>query len=365
MFLDSLKVKDLIKISKDINKKIIGKKKNVLIEQLNNTMKDYSEEEINNIMIRLDIKYKTPIYATKLNGIKKLKLGELKYNLNRRNINYDPNDGKSKLILLLTSHIGNRASSIIQKYIRRLTVQNKKINHGLVVFNKELCNNKVDFMTYGEITDVQDMYFISYKDNDGFYYGFDIRSLNPNLNKTMDINPFNRNKIPDYVLRNIANLFRLLIKQKIDTKYKDTIKELTPSELYKNNVIDICNRIDELGYYSNVEWILNLSVNQYIKFYEHIYDIWGYRLQLTTEQKFNIIPHTGTPFNKNLHYIQSCTDITILRKYCLKVMKRLMNSSDNVENQKLGCLYVLMALTLVNNIVAQDLPWLYQSVINV
>ena len=52
-----------------------------------------------------------------------------------------------------------------------------------------------------------------------------------------------------------------------------------------------------------------------------------------------------------------------MKKYCYTIVNTLINSAESVQNQNLGAIYVLTALTLVNSDAANALPWLFQSVI--
>ena len=90
-------------------------------------------------------------------------------------------------------------------------------------------------------------------------------------------------------------------------------------------------------------------------------DIWEYRLNLPISQKIKIVPPNGIPWRRTSAQINSYHCIYRVKRSVFYSIDKLMNSADSVEDQKLGCMYVLMALTMVNNIAAQDLPWLYQS----
>ena len=50
-----------------------------------------------------------------------------------------------------------------------------------------------------------------------------------------------------------------------------------------------------------------------------------------------------------------------LQKYGLSVMNKLVTLGEDVEMRKLGGIYVLGGLTMVNSHAAMAFPWLYQS----
>ena len=65
----------------------------------------------------------------------------------------------------------------IQKIFRGMLVKKYKLLHGPASINRSLCTNTNDFITMEPINDISFHQFLSYKDIDGFIYGFDIISL--------------------------------------------------------------------------------------------------------------------------------------------------------------------------------------------
>ena len=58
---------------------------------------------------------------------------------------------------------------------------------------------------------------------------------------------------------------------------------------FELKVIDIFNKIDELGNYSDYLWFYRLDKNSLIRYIRELYDIWSYRLQLTSTIKRNVV----------------------------------------------------------------------------
>ena len=65
----------------------------------------------------------------------------------------------------------------IQKIFRKMIVKKYKSLHGPASMSRKICNNSDDFVTMEPIKEISFHQFISYKDEDGFIYGFDIISL--------------------------------------------------------------------------------------------------------------------------------------------------------------------------------------------
>ena len=83
----------------------------------------------------------------------------------------------------------------IQKVFRSILVRKYKELHGPASLNRKLCTNSNDFVSMEPIEEINFHQFISYKDSDGFIYGFDITSLHNLFLKSTDEmkNPYDRN----------------------------------------------------------------------------------------------------------------------------------------------------------------------------
>jgi hypothetical protein len=121
----------------------------------------------------------------------------------------------------------------IQKIFRGLIARKYKNLHGPATFNRKLCTNKVDFITMEPVEEINFHQFLSYKDNDNFIYGFDIISLHNLFLKSKDIesvfNPYNRNLIPESVIKIIKSIIRLsrILKIHINLHYEDDTTSLS------------------------------------------------------------------------------------------------------------------------------------------
>jgi len=256
----------------------------------------------------------------------------------------------------------------IQKIFRGMIVNKYKKLHGPAAINRKLCNNAYDFITMEPLEEINFHQFLSYKDSDGFIYGFDIISLYNLFIKSKDIdsvlNPYNRNIIPPQVIKTIKSVIRLskIINIHIDLHFDDNIKDVTNEKSIELRALSLFQSIDALGNYSNSEWLLSLNRYQLIKFIRELSDIWNYRAQLSNEMKRNICPPIGDPFrNLSIPYLNTETNIINIKKTIIEVLEKLINSGIDNDCKALGAYYVLGALTIVNENAASSLPWLFQS----
>jgi hypothetical protein len=256
----------------------------------------------------------------------------------------------------------------IQKIFRGFLVKKYKESHGPASMNRKLCNNTEDFITMEPVEEINFHQFLSYKDIDGFIYGFDIISLH-NLflkareNETIK-NPYNRNVIPEYVIKSIKSVIQLsrILKIHVNLHFEDDSQNVSNEKAIELRTLSLFQNIDSLGNYSNPQWFLSLNRNQMIKFIREVIEIWNYRAQLTNEIKRAICPPNGDPFrNLSIQYVHTEANIINVRKVILEVLEKLVNSGTDKDNRSLGAYYVLGCLTLVNQDAATSLPWLYQS----
>jgi hypothetical protein len=276
---------------------------------------------------------------------------------------------KSQLISRIYSYLYLSSYIIkIQKLFRGLLVKKYKELHGPASIKRKLCTNANDFITMEPIEEISFHQFLSYKDVDGFIYGFDITSLHNLFLKSKDMvsikNPYNRNIIPESVIKSIKSIIRLsrILKIHVNLHYEDDTQNISNEKLIELRALSLFQNIDSLGNYSNPEWFLSLNRNQIIKFIRELCDIWNYRAQLSQEIKRNICPQSGDPFrNLSMPYIYTEQNMFNVKKVVLEVLEKLVNTGIDKDSKSLGAYYVLGSLTLVNENAATSLPWLFQS----
>ena len=178
-------------------------------------------------------------------------------------------------------------------------------------------------------------------------------------------NPYNRNNFTKEVKLDIIKFMKyskIIGKKIISLNDELPVQQIDPRSLINSRIKSLFHEIDSLGNYTNYEWFSHLEKNGLVRFIKELYDIWDYRANLDFEVKVNICPPYGNPFWGINMINLSSNDIEILRIFAIKIMEQLIKTGINRESRSLGSNYVLCALTLVNPVVAEALPWLYYSV---
>lgn len=299
----------------------------------------------------------------------------LKYNYNVKQLKQIAKEhrlkitgNKQELVLriysyLYLSHIVVNVQKIIRGFLQR---KYNKI-HGPAYQKRSLCTNAFDFLSMEPIETISNEQFFSFKDDDGFIYGFDILSLHNLIYKCNGAvkNPFNTKPLSSKIIENFRSLLRIsrVMKVNISTELSDVTKEVSDKKSVELRALTLFQNIDALGNYSNSQWFLTLNVTQLIKFVRELVDIWQYRANLSNEIKRAICPPNGNPFSRlpNYNNWQTVQNIDDIRKDILEIMEKFVNTGTDKDNKCLGAYYVLCAITLVNNEAATSLPWLFEA----
>lgn len=290
-------------------------------------------------------------------NVKQLKLICGKYKLKK-------SGDKKELIFraynyLKFSHFSIKIQKIYRGYLRR------KINklRGPSFYSRK-CTNETDFLTLTPLKNLNQEQFFSYKDIDGFVYGFDIRSLH-NLCLSCDkvSNPYNRNLIPKKVKNNLLNLIKLskTMNENLIIEIKDEVEKMSIKKKVELKTLKVFQDIDVHGFTTDTCWFLDLNRHRLIKYLKELIDIWEYRANLIQEVKAKICPPNGRPFlglnvfNMELH------DDSRLKLAILKIIDKFITSGVSKSDRSLGAYYVLGTFTIVSQDARNALPWMYES----
>ena len=223
----------------------------------------------------------------------KLKIGGCKNELKHRVFNY----------LKFSYYAQKIQSNMRGKYVRNL------IKLKGPAYKNRKCLNETDFLMFEKVNSIPNNQFFSYKDKDGFVYGFNICSIYnllyvENVDKKA-LNPYNRNIIQPTVYNNVKHIIKLsnILGLNTNIEVKNDFDLLSFKKKVELKCVNLFQKIDELGNNSHYRWFYNLPRNKLLKFINELIDIWNYRLNLTNELKRNICGPTGRPFEGlNIHY---------------------------------------------------------------
>lgn len=252
----------------------------------------------------------------------------------------------------------------IQTTYKRYLLYKYLLAKGPAFIKRTRCINETDFFTMEAVADIAVEQFVSFKDDDGMIYGFDILSLyNIWLKCSKPYrNPYNRNIFPLELEKNCEIIHKFSASYFNPVNVKNEPEKETVN--YELSVLNIFQEINALGNYADHMWFLSLARTNLIKFIRELVDIWSYRADLTVHMKIAICPPNGNPFTGLPLNILTSLETERLKQTCLSIIQSFVLAATVEPNRSLGASFVLCALTLVSEPAATALPWLYQSVAN-
>jgi len=267
---------------------------------------------------------------------------------------------------LIQSHFIKR----IQRAVRRSFIRRHSRMSGPAYRDRSLCVNDSDFYSMEPMRDIPRNQFISFKDDTGMVYGFDVMSLYTYYGTELDnghpvpSNPYNRMKFPPGLSRQMYRKIRLTNILGVPCKIKeDPEPVLSMQERDEQLLFTAFQQINSHGHYSDSAWFSELNYLSIMRFMRELSDIWTYRAQILPQLKQEICPPHGNPFvHADLRGIPPLHP-DVIKHQGIQVIHTFVTSGINRDSQSLGAYYVLSALTLVSQDARTAMPWLYESVV--
>jgi hypothetical protein len=184
--------------------------------------------------INISINISIPTYSdfnTDSNILKKYKLPELKHIAKNYKLYISGN--KTALIERISKYFNDISKTVyIQKIFRGYLVRTSFKLRGEGFKDRKLCNNISDFYSLEPLGEIDFRLFFSYKDKNGFIYGFNIESIFVHISKVQKssiLNPYNREKFSREVIDKIY-----LLKDKICIVFPGVFDTSILTNLYNN-----------------------------------------------------------------------------------------------------------------------------------
>lgn len=265
----------------------------------------------------------------------------------------------------LTGSPENAARRILHWYRARAPLYHY-IHRGPAYHTRDLATNAQDFFSTDAIADISGAYFFSYADTDKHIYAFDVRSIHMLIQRARNEgstpeNPYNRAPLSVAIMRKVRRIIRWLESHHMQSEWAP-LTPPTPEQQWRMKVVDLFTRINELNYYSSPNWFIDLDIAGQRRFYNELYDIWNHRAGLSLHQKHMIVPGFAVKLFRQAPWTLLQVGLESLQKLNLSVIRLLISSAEDRNDQILGAMYVVSALTLVNSEARLAYPWLFESV---
>lgn len=251
-----------------------------------------------------------------------------------------------------------RPAICIQRIWKGYSLRKHIKNYGIASVAKHLLNNDSEFLTFENTIDIPYRELFTYKDSEGFYWGFRLSTFKELIIHSTT-NPYNTLEIS----KETINKFNALVKH-IDKNIKTEVEKpviVDPNIKLQQRCIEIFQKMDELKQYTQCEWFLSLNINSLKYLYKEMADIWHHRLGLSNIDKKRYIT-SGILFNTPIIEISRIVDRYNISHILLDEFDKLVTNGQNIQDRTTGALWVLSGLTLVSQLARNAMPWLYESV---
>lgn len=261
--------------------------------------------------------------------------------------------------------------------------------HGPAFKNRSLCVNTTDFYLLEELTNIPFHYFFSYRENNGFVYGFHIVSFYHLIKEqpSSALNPYTREHIDPNVIRDFYTLY-IHLRQRECLKNSDS--ELPPlsvdaiasqqinliqhqrrerlqqrlletsRQTYDVRIRNILSNFDSGGHYSIarlVEIFCNLTSSQQIDYLVSLETIWRFRSGLSerVRSQLNIL-------NQRIFYAEdllrrlSENRQRSLMHYMLRSIEMIYWFTHGTRLAHVSEYFILGALTMISREAGDMLP---------
>jgi len=197
----------------------------------------------------------------------------------------------------------------IQQAIRKSKYRIRQWNRGKgVVYPLIQCTNKDDFCSLDPLDTIPSRLLFTYRDIDGFTYGFNLLSFLELLSGTdLPLNPYTRKPIMRNVINRANKYYRILTNwSKVDKS--DVLKQhprpsspanslsqqpgarLSFKDRIKQRLQTVFQKVNYLGYQTNTEWLLDKSTPVLVSFIKTMARNWSYQLGFADSTKQQLMP---------------------------------------------------------------------------
>ena len=226
-------------------------------------------------------------------------------------------------------------------------------------FIRGLCTNDTEISTFESLDTVPRDYFFVIAEKKKFW-GYDIRSLLVQYESIGYLeNVYTRQECDTKTLEAFRSRLNKLKCWKKSLALENTTI-LTAKQSWSLRVLDVCLRLDMLGYRIATQWFSDLDIYQQKRLYSILFVLWNENLP--EELKSRIVPGYSNVQNKlfkwSIEKILIKQDLDSVRRTNLNIIERLISSAIEQSDKTLGAMYTVMGLSRVSPKVKEAYSWL-------
>lgn len=239
------------------------------------------------------------------------------------------------------------------------------------LYTRAIAQNETEVYSMEPIVRIPKLYFFSYKDAQNYIWAFDIRSLSHSLNEGKSLaNPYTREAFAQSTIQKVRERIAFLRKRKYPILYLSAGEDaLSPEQIWNQKVLDVFMKLEALGYSAACAWFNSLTLEDHHDFYRGIYELWDYRLGLSSMEKESIVPFYSRGQQRLFRNIPEIVvrenhNLKWWQKQNLNLILNMITRSMDKTRQALGATYVIMGLVQVSEDAAEAYPWVAETLEN-
>ena len=261
--------------------------------------------------------------------------------------------------MVSTRSMGQTAKKI-QSWWRKIHGRHLAKERGPAFFCRELCHNDTEIASFEPLSTIPRDYFFIVNENNKIW-GFDLRTLLIQYEQS--------GKLENIYTTEICKPATLeIFRKRIDSlrRWKKPLiyendTTLTLKQSWNLRVLDVCLRLDMLGYRIATQWFSDLNLYEQRTLYTSLYNIWNSEL-LTMEQRLKIVPEHLSQQNKLFKHVPEKlymkSELDSMRRTNLNIIERLISSATEQSDKTLGAMYTVMGLSKVSGRCRNAYQWL-------
>jgi hypothetical protein len=230
-------------------------------------------------------------------------------------------------------------------------------------FVRSLCHNDSELASFEPLDTVSRDYFFAIRESKRIW-GFDIRTLIVQYEDTGRLeNPYTKELCDQGTVKAFRDRVEKLRRWKKSLHYSQT-SDLTQKQSWNLRVLDMCLRLDMLGYRISTHWFADLDIKQHKELYHSLFDLWNQE-SISDTLRGTIVPGFSVAdkalFKWSPSRVKMKTELDSVRRTNLNVMERLISSASEQSDKTLGAMYVVSSLCQISYRCRMAYPWLYQE----
>jgi hypothetical protein len=228
---------------------------------------------------------------------------------------------------------------------------------GPLLWYRAEANNPFDFFSADPVSEIPLRSIVSFVDSKGKGYIMDVASAVSLIEHAKGagetpMNPFNREPLPATFLRRVA-------RHGAAAKPQEALKPQTEEQRLSLAVTDVFRAIEDLGYYTDPAWFMDMPRVSLQRLYIELADIWYHRASLSVTDRNRIVPPPARPFPLSPSAVL-VMPLRALRPLLLDTCRLLVSAAPARADKQTGVMYVLGGLCILSAGAGSAYPWLVE-----